>query len=56
MFDMTLGKLVMCVFMLMFLTYVFTDLTPSITGDPNDANRASLKKEVTDTMWGIVPR
>ncbi|MDC0764238.1 hypothetical protein POF51_26315 [Brevibacillus sp. AG] len=56
MFSMTFGKVVAIVFSLMFITYVFTDFTPAIAGDPNDANKKSLKKEVTENMWEIVPK
>ena len=56
MFNITFGKVVTLAIMLVFLTYVFTDVTPSIAGDPNDANKKSLKKEVTTNMWSIVPK
>ncbi|MGG4499152.1 hypothetical protein [Brevibacillus reuszeri] len=56
MFNITFGKVVTLAIMLVFITYVFTDVTPSIAGDPNDANKKSLKKEVTTNMWSIVPK
>ncbi|WP_164684873.1 hypothetical protein [Brevibacillus reuszeri] len=56
MINFALGKVVILALMLVFIVYVFTDVTPSIAGNPNDANAKSLKKEVTTNMWSIVPK
>lgn len=56
MFDKTFGTLVFCVISIVFISYVYTDVSPSVAGDPKNANQQSLKKEVTRTMWSIVPK